>query len=106
MARDTCGATRSVPGAAGLVCDKAPGHAGDHRGYLEQQDEVLFWPAAAASPLAIALYVLIRDGDITRDRAIEIVREHVHKGAGKSSIFSDRDLAGWIAELLEGGSCG
>lgn len=101
-----CGETARAAGGAVLVCDKAPGHDGDHRGYLEQQDEVLFWPSAAASPLAIALYILIRDGDITRDRAIELVREHVHKGAGKTSIFSDRDLAGWIAELLEGGSCG
>lgn len=46
MARDTCGATRSIPGASSLVCDKATGHDGDHRGYLEQQDEVLFWPPA------------------------------------------------------------
>ena len=41
MARKCCGATR-----AGLVCDKGPGHAGDHRGYLSAVDEVLFWPSS------------------------------------------------------------
>lgn len=61
MAGDKCGASRSVPGAAGLVCDKAPGHDGDHRGYLEQQDEVLFWPSStspAAPPVEFLADVL------------------------------------------------
>ena len=25
------------------VCDREPGHAGSHRAYLEQHDEVVFW---------------------------------------------------------------
>lgn len=53
MPSDRCGATRNVPGAAGLVCDKAPGHDGDHRGYLEQQDEVLFWPSVVERDRAL-----------------------------------------------------
>lgn len=45
MARDTCGAT-SGP----LVCDRAPHADGDHRGYLEAVDEVLFWPSTSPAP--------------------------------------------------------
>jgi hypothetical protein len=40
MPGDRCGETRG-----GLVCDRSPGHAGDHRGYLETIDENLFWPS-------------------------------------------------------------
>jgi hypothetical protein len=42
MARDTCGARRGA-----LVCDRAPHADGDHRGYDEEHDAVLFWPTAA-----------------------------------------------------------
>ena len=47
MAADTCGAT-----SGGLTCDRGPGHEGDHRGYLEAVDEVLFWNGAACVELA------------------------------------------------------
>lgn len=43
MAADTCGA-KSGP----LVCDRAPHVDGDHRGYDEERDAVLFWPTPAA----------------------------------------------------------
>lgn len=43
MARDTCGAT-----SGRLVCDRAPHVDGDHRGYDEERDAVLFWPTPAA----------------------------------------------------------
>ena len=40
----TCGAfTRS-----GVVCDREPGHVGDHRGYVEEVDEAVFWPQSAS----------------------------------------------------------
>jgi hypothetical protein len=39
MARDRCGAT-----CGPLVCDRAPHTDGDHRGYDEEHDAVLFWP--------------------------------------------------------------
>ena len=42
MPADTCGARY-----ARLVCDKAPHVDGDHRGYDEEHDRVLFWPTAA-----------------------------------------------------------
>jgi hypothetical protein len=43
MAADMCGARRGD-----LVCDRAPHADGDHRGYLEAVDEVLFWPSVDA----------------------------------------------------------
>ena len=43
MPADTCGARRD-----GLVCDRAPHDDGDHRGYDEEHDAVLFWPTSAA----------------------------------------------------------
>lgn len=39
MARDTCGERRGL-----LVCDRPPHDDGDHRGYDEEHDAVLFWP--------------------------------------------------------------
>jgi hypothetical protein len=39
MARDTCGAK-----SGSLVCDRAPHVDGEHRGYDEAHDSVLFWP--------------------------------------------------------------
>ncbi len=45
MPADRCGATRG-----GLVCDRAPHANGDHRGYLEAVDEVLFWPSTSPAP--------------------------------------------------------
>jgi len=142
MPADTCGA-RSGP----LVCDRAPHVDGDHRGYDEARDAVMFWPTTekriaglgdaiaaaledldpqvralavirlsvllelargassspAPDPLAVALYVLIRDGDITRERAADVVRDHVQRSAGAAPVFSDVDLAAWIATLLEAG---
>ena len=47
MAADRCGAT-----SGGLTCDRGPGPEGDHRGYLEAVDEVLFWNGAASIELA------------------------------------------------------
>jgi hypothetical protein len=29
----------------GYVCDREPGHPGEHRGYNPQIDEAVFWPA-------------------------------------------------------------
>ncbi len=49
MARDTCGARRGA-----LVCDRAPHDDGDHRGYLEAVDEVLFWPTTTKRIEALA----------------------------------------------------
>lgn len=43
MAADTCGAK-----LGSLVCDRAPHVDGDHRGYDEERDAVLFWPTPAA----------------------------------------------------------
>lgn len=42
MASDTCGAKRGA-----LVCDRPPHVDGDHRGYDEEHDSVLFWPTEA-----------------------------------------------------------
>jgi hypothetical protein len=42
MAADTCGAK-----SGRLVCDRAPHVDGDHRGYDEERDAVLFWPTSA-----------------------------------------------------------
>lgn len=39
MASDTCGAKSGA-----LTCDRAPHADGDHRGYDEERDAVLFWP--------------------------------------------------------------
>lgn len=38
IAAATCGATSGA-----LRCDREPGHAGDHRGYLVEQDTPVFW---------------------------------------------------------------
>lgn len=35
----TCGHT-----AGALVCDREPGHVGNHRGYNDQIDAAMFWP--------------------------------------------------------------
>ena len=40
-----CGLTS--PGPIVVVCDRPRGHDGPCRGYLEQQDAVLFWTATA-----------------------------------------------------------
>jgi hypothetical protein len=53
MPADTCGATAIAAGGNRLTCDKAPGHDGDHRGYLEEHDAVLFWPTATRKLEAI-----------------------------------------------------
>jgi hypothetical protein len=37
--RPKCGVRRW-----GLVCDLVKGHKGNHRCYVDQRDEVLFWP--------------------------------------------------------------
>ncbi len=42
MPADTCGAKY-----ARLVCDRPPHADGDHRGYDEEHDAVLFWPTSA-----------------------------------------------------------
>ena len=34
---------RCVAEMAGIRCDREIGHAGSHRGYLEQVDEAVFW---------------------------------------------------------------
>lgn len=31
------------PGYLRLLCDREVGHGGDHRGYVEEHDDVLFW---------------------------------------------------------------
>lgn len=57
MSADTCGALKDW-----MTCDRAPGHDGDHRGYDEQHDAVLFWPTSTrlleelerAIPIALA----------------------------------------------------
>jgi hypothetical protein len=41
MPADTCGAT-----SGRLTCDRAPHVDGEHRGYDEERDAVLFWPTA------------------------------------------------------------
>lgn len=41
MASDTCGAK-----SGSLVCDRAPHVDGEHRGYDEERDAVLFWPTS------------------------------------------------------------
>lgn len=56
MPADTCGAK-----SGSLVCDRHPHVDGDHRGYDEEHDAVLFWPtsekkiAALAAAIAAAL---------------------------------------------------
>jgi len=42
---ERCGDVRD-----GLVCDRERGHVGNHRGYLEQHDEVLFWAPREERP--------------------------------------------------------
>lgn len=37
-----CGAAR-VGLPALLICDRESGHKGEHRGYVEEHDDVLFW---------------------------------------------------------------
>jgi hypothetical protein len=37
-----CGATFGV-----LICDRERGHPGQHRGYYETADEILFWSASS-----------------------------------------------------------
>lgn len=41
MPADTCGARSGA-----LVCDRAPHADGEHRGYDEEHDAVLFWPTS------------------------------------------------------------
>jgi len=52
MPADTCGARNGA-----LVCDKAPHVDGDHRGYDEQHDAVLFWPTAEKKIAALAVAI-------------------------------------------------
>lgn len=78
MARDTCGATRG-----GLVCDRAPHVIGDHRGYLEAVDEVLFWRDPGG------LYFV---DDADRRRAIAAVREGLDVRGFDSDRLSDVDI--------------
>lgn len=49
MPADTCGARSGA-----LVCDRAPHADGDHRGYDEEHDAVLFWPTSAKKIEALA----------------------------------------------------
>jgi|GEM_PF-6297346 len=42
-AKDQCGAVSLPPML--LVCDRESGHEGNHRGYVSQHDDVLFWSA-------------------------------------------------------------
>ena len=42
-----CGVTTLVLGIfTPVVCDRAKGHAGHHRAYMEQVDDVVFWANA------------------------------------------------------------
>lgn len=109
MAADKCGATRTVPWASGLVCDKAPGHDGDHRGYLEVQDEVLFWPPPPrveavdleAPPIATARAWL--DRQIVKDgREPELDEGDCRLCGSPSGERHDAtDLCGIVAGLLD-----
>ncbi len=70
MAADKCGARRD-----GLVCDRAPHVDGDHRGYLESVDEVLFWPSTGKrlEVLAVAIAAALEELE-PRDRELAVVR--------------------------------
>ncbi len=59
MPADTCGARR-----AALVCDRPPHADGDHRGYDEEHDAVLFWPTSEKKIGALADAIVVL-GDIT-----------------------------------------
>jgi hypothetical protein len=70
MASDTCGARRGD-----LVCDRAPHADGDHRGYLEAVDEVLFWPSAARRLEALERQIADTLEELDpRDRELAVAR--------------------------------
>lgn len=70
MPADTCGARNGA-----LVCDRAPHADGDHRGYLEAVDEVLFWPSAEKQITTIAdVIAKVLDGLELEQRAAAAAR--------------------------------
>lgn len=84
MSADRCGAVRGA-----LVCDRAPHVVGDHRGYLEAVDEVLFWRDPGGLYFA---------SDADRLTAIARVRT----GLDSRGFDSDRLGDGDILRALEG----
>jgi hypothetical protein len=57
MTADRCAAVCGV-----LVCDREPGHLGEHRGYWPEHDAVLFW--RDSDPAAMRVEMELRDGRI------------------------------------------
>jgi len=81
MPADTCGAT-----SGRLTCDRAPHVDGDHRGYDEERDAVLFWPTAEKKIAGLAAAIAstleeLEEGSPARARAVERLRAVIDRRA-------------------------
>lgn len=57
------------------------------------------WNRAAL--LRVLLYVLLRDGDISRERAEQLINEYLVKCLDATPVFSDSDISAHVDALLE-----